>query len=464
MVVVYRLIILFVFSQRPIPVVHINISADAVDRTFTRILPHLIAAIVTTRRAPFRYPAVPVFKYRIGQIVLPPVQAGIYAHLIAFGAYNITENTGNFRQAAGAQHQLAVFFQVIEHRKVRIMSLQQANRMSTLFHGHICCHRVGIKIYAIGNAQPLTFRHIAGPLLVVLFCQVHTVTAANDGKIDPGSLYSLPVNHTLMMAHVNAPVTAAGKCAHTIRQIKPQCVHLRIHWRTILISPAVFLAGLRQLIQPALPLCLQGHAHVFHCSLRIGQLGHHILQLGVGLTILRHFHRHSRNGVDLFQAFFQFLLCHFCQRVALFQQIFNLLLQLSFGYLTRHPIRHNGCSRLWRCGRFRCCSHFRDHGRLWCCSGLRSRGRLRGCSGLRSCGRFRCCSHFRHNSRLRGRSDLGLLSSHRLLRGRSTHNRGVFRLCFRALLRRLRRHAFLLQLRNDLLRKRAGIILRKNTN
>ena len=413
---------------------------------------------------PFRHPTVPVFKNCIRKVVIPPVQTRIYTDIITLRAHNIAEDSSNFRQTAVTQHQLTVFLQIIEHRQVRIMSLQQTNRMSGFVYSHVRRRCIGIEIYAIRDAQPLTFRNIAGPLLIVLFGQIHAVSAADDGEIHTGSFHCSPVDHALMMAHINAPVAAGRECAHTIRQIKAQGIHLRVNAVAILIAPAVLLTGLGQLIQPALPLCLQGHAHVFHCSLRIGQLGHHILQLGVGLTILRHFHRHSRNGIDLFQALFQFLLCHFCQRVALFQQIFNLLLQLSFGYLTRHPIRHNGCSRLWRCGRFRCCSHFRDHGRLWCYSGLRSRGRLRGCSSLRSCGRFRCCSRFRHNSRLRGRSDLGRLSSHRLLRGRSTHNRGVFRLCFRALLRRLRRHAFLLQLRNDLLRKRTGIILRKNTN
>ena len=463
-VIIYGLIILFICSQRAIPVVHINISADATDRPLTGILPHLIAAIIVAGGTPFRHPTVPVFKNRICQVVVPPVQACIYTNIITLGAHNITEDPGNFRQTAVTQYQLTVFLQIIEYRQIRIMPLQQTNRMSGFVHSHIRRHRIGVEIYAVGDAQPLTFRNIAGPLLIVLFRQVHAISAADDSEIHTGSFHCIPVNHTLMMAHINAPVAAGRKRAHTIRQIKAQGIHLRVNALAILITPAILLTGLGQLIQPAFSLCLQGHAHIFHCNLRIGQLGHHILQLGVGLAILRHFHRHSRNGVDLFQAFFQLLLCHFCQGVALFQQIFNLLLQLFFGYLTRAPIRHNGRSWFWRCSQFRGCSRFRCHGRLRGCSGLRSRGRLRGCSDLRSCGRFRGCSGLRHNSRLRGRSDLGLLTSRRLLRGHSTHNRGVFRLCFRALPRRICRHTFLLQLRNDLLRKRAGIILRKNTN
>ena len=196
-------------------------------------------------RAPFRHPAVPFLKYRIGQVILPPVQAGIYTYLIALGAYNIAENAGNFRQTAAAQHKLAVFFQIIEHRQIRIMSLQQAHRVSALVHSHVRRHRVRVKVYAIGNAQALTFRHIARPLSIVLFRQIHTETAANDGKINPSRLYGLPIDHTLMMAHINAPVTACRKRAHTVRHIKVQNILILIDAGTILVTPAIFLTGLR---------------------------------------------------------------------------------------------------------------------------------------------------------------------------------------------------------------------------
>ena len=276
-VIIYGLIILFICSQRAIPVVHVNISADATDRTLAGILPHLIAAIIAAGGTPFRHPTVPVFKNRICQVVVPPVQACIYTNIITLGAHNITEDPGNFRQTAVAQHQLTVFLQIIEHRQVRIMPLQQTNRMSGFVHSHIRRHRIGIEIYTVGNAQPLTFRNIAGPLLIVLFGQVHTVSAADDGEIHTGSFHCIPIDHTLMMAHINTPVATGRQGAHAIRQIKAQGIHLRVNALTILIAPAVLLTGLGQLIQPALPLCLQGHVHVFHCSLRIGQLGHHIL-------------------------------------------------------------------------------------------------------------------------------------------------------------------------------------------
>ena len=192
--------------------------------------------------------------------MIPPVQTRIYTDIITLRAHNIAEDSSNFRQTAVTQHQLTVFLQIIEHRQVRIMSLQQTNRMSGFVYSHVRRRCIGIEIYAIRDAQPLTFRNIAGPLLIVLFGQIHAVSAADDGEIHTGSFHCIPVDHALMMAHINAPVAAGRECAHTIRQIKAQGIHLRVNAVAILIAPAVLLTGLGQLIQPALPLCLQGHA------------------------------------------------------------------------------------------------------------------------------------------------------------------------------------------------------------
>ena len=249
-----------------------------------------------------------------------------------------------------------------------------------------------------------------------------------------------------MMAHINAPVTTGGKRAHTIRHIKVQNILILIDAGTILVTPAIFLTGLRQLIQPALPFGLPGHAHTFHGNLCVSQLIEQLLQLGVLLVFLRHCRRHSCNGVDFAQTLFQLFLGHLRQRIALLQQILDLLLQFFHGQLPGILLRHRGrggCRGHCRRRGFRC---RRSHSRHRGFRGFRRSRRLRDHTGLRRFGSFR------------PRSGRWLHGCFRLLCRHSAYRRCL--LCSFA----SRLYAFLLQLSNDLVSQRYRIILCKNAD
>ena len=255
-----------------------------------------------------------------------------------------------------------------------------------------------------------------------------------------------------MMTHVNTPVITSRKGAHAIRHIKVQDILILIDAGTILVTPAVFLSGLWQLIQPALPLGLPCHAHTFHSDLRISQLVHQILQFSIILSFLCHCCGHSSNGADFLQTLFQLFLGHLRQRIALFQQILDLLLQLFYGQLPGILLRHRGCGGC------------RGRG------GCRGHCRRRGFRCRRSHSRHRSFRGFRRSRRLRDRTGLRRFGSFRPRSGRWLH--GCFRLlCGHSAYRRCllcssasRLYAFLLQLSNDLVSQRYRIILCKNAD
>ena len=370
-----------VSRQVSIPVVHIHVAGDAIHRAFAGILPHFIPAVIAAGGMPFRHPAVPVFKHRIGQVVFPPVQAGVNAYLISLGTHDIAEDPCDLCQAAVSNHQLTVLFHVIEDRQIRIITLQKAYRMGTLFHSHFSGYRIGIKVYTVGNPQALTLGGISGPLLVILLRQVHTKAATNDRKIHTGSLDRFPVDHSLVMTYVNAPVSLHRKSTHSVRKIHESFRHVALEPLTILITPAVFLAGLRQLIQPAFPLRLPGSAHVFHCHAGVFQLIQQIQQFIILLSRC-HCHGSRCNGVDLLQSLFQLFLAHHRHRSAFFQQLPDLILLLF-----QRQLRD--------CGGFRALRRLRAHGRHRRCGRCRTRSGRRSCGHLRGCGGYRCARGLR---------------------------------------------------------------------
>ena len=294
-------------AQAAVPVVHVHVAAHAAHRAVAGILPHLIAAAVAAAGAPLRHPAVPVFKHRVGQVVVPPAAAGVNAHLVTRVAHDVRKGAGQVGQAAVVQRQLPVFLQIVEHRQGGVVALQQAHRVPALAGRLAGAGCIGVQIHTVGDAQLFALGDVALPLGVVLVGLVVAVAAADDRKLHARVLHGLPVNGALMAAHVNAPVPVGREGAHAVRQAQgSHAVVLRVHPAAVLVTPAVFQAGLGQLVQPALPRGLIGHAHILHGGLCIGQPGEQPGQLLVPGFVRAH--GGHRQRLDLLGRLVQLLL------------------------------------------------------------------------------------------------------------------------------------------------------------
>ena len=276
-------------AQAAVPIVHVHVAAHAAHRAIAGVLPHLIAAAVAAAGAPLCHPAVPVFKHRVGQVVVPPAAAGVNAHLVARIAHNARKGAGQVGQAVIAQRQLPVLFQIVEHRQGGVMALQQAHRVPALAGRLAGAGCIGIQIHAVGDAQLFALGDVALPLGVVLIGLVVAVAAADNRKLHTRVFHGLPVNGALMTAHVNAPVPVGREGTHAVRQAqRGHAVFVRVHPAAVLVAPAVFQAGLRQLVQPALPRGLIGHAHILHGRLGVAQPAEQLGQLFVSGLVRAH--------------------------------------------------------------------------------------------------------------------------------------------------------------------------------
>ena len=386
-------------AQAAVPIVHVHVAAHAAHRAIAGVLPHLIAAAVAAAGAPLCHPAVPVFKHRVGQVVVPPAAAGVNAHLVARIAHNARKGAGQVGQAVIAQRQLPVLFQIVEHRQGGAMALQQAHRVPALAGRLAGAGCIGIQIHAVGDAQLFALRDVALPLGVVLVGLIVAVAAADDRKLHARVFHGLPVNGALMAAHVNAPVPVGREGAHAVRQAqRGHAVFVRVHPAAVLVAPAVFQAGLGQLVQPALPRGLIGHAHILHGGLGVAQPAEQLGQLFVSGLVRAHGGHGQR--LDLLGRLVQLLLAQgrhvprgrqqgadrLLQRLTLGQgrrvglRFPRRLLRLRGGFLLRPGflrgqvgrrrlallLHHNGLSRLVLCKRHHregpCHGSHRKHG------------------------------------------------------------------------------------------------------
>ena len=167
------------------------------------------------------------------------------------------------------------------------MPLQQPQHMLGLAAGHGFIGGVRVEVDPVGDAQPLALAGVALPVGVVLVVfavavPLAAVPAAQDGKLHTGVLHRLPVDLSLVVAHVDAPVGLAAAAGveggdHPVLRRKVSGVHRH----AVLVAAAVLHPGLGQLAQGAVGGRLPDGQLILDGRLQVVQpLG--VLPLGIG--------------------------------------------------------------------------------------------------------------------------------------------------------------------------------------
>ena len=76
---------------------------------------------------------------------------------------------------------------------------------------------IGVQIDAVGNARGGSSPNIVEPAIIMLTLVILAVTAANDRELHARTLYGLPVDSSVVLAHIDADARSADRPADVAR-------------------------------------------------------------------------------------------------------------------------------------------------------------------------------------------------------------------------------------------------------
>lgn len=68
---------------------------------------------------------------------------------------------------------------------------------------------IGVQVDAVGNARGGSSPNIIEPAIIMLALVILAVAAANDRKLNTRPLYGLPVDSSVVLAHIDADARSA---------------------------------------------------------------------------------------------------------------------------------------------------------------------------------------------------------------------------------------------------------------
>ena len=212
----------FIFNERILNAVHLKVdihdAADTIHRAVAHALPVVVLAFVLTDIVILCDPTTPRIKARIGQIVVPPVKIGIYAHVVA----SILNHRGILLCHVGkvlhrdgtvlvvivdtGRGPVVFVLQIVIHRQGKIArgkasALKLREGPFRLITRALGIPSIGIKIYADGHAGCLSTTDVLNETAIVA---APSVANANDGVIDAIRFDFLPVDGVIELGDIDA--------------------------------------------------------------------------------------------------------------------------------------------------------------------------------------------------------------------------------------------------------------------